>query len=135
MIATILGFLRGFSPVSMLMTAGLLTLGGVSAWQAISNARISAELAECRMERKALEADVAIHHAKVSELLAAIAEQNAEVARIADETAAKLEAAKRVAEMAAERRVKQLAEIADLARAEGVSCADGVALIDLELGL
>lgn len=121
--------------MTLLLSVSFIALLGLSAWQAYENDSLTNKLERCGQEKRSLKADVAIHHAKVSELLGAIAEQNAEVKRISEYSdALALEAAMQELQFI-EVRVKRKENVEELKAEIGQSCAQGINLIDKELEL
>lgn len=131
----LVGLMRGVRPVWILCGALAAAVVGYIVFQNVANIRLERALEAREVELKLLEADVAIHHAKVSELLLAVSEQSAEVERLAGDTERVKQEAVEVAMRVSRDRVRRISEIAELAKADGTSCQDGVALIDLELRL
>lgn len=131
----IVAFLRELRPMTVILGVMVGVVLVIALWQGVTIASLEDKLGTCKLEKKALLADVAIHDAKITELLSAIADQNAEMKRLDRSTAALQEAANRAEITLAQAKAQHLRELADLSKAEGSSCEDGIALIDRELKL
>jgi len=117
--------------LGLALTAAL----GVSAWKSVENYRLENKLESCKLDNKVLQADVAIHHAKVSELIAAVAEQNAEIKRISEYSDSMALEAAEAAYKVLELRARTKEQVSVLAAQIGASCHEGISLIDRELNL
>ena len=107
----------------------------IALWQGMTIASLEDKLGTCKLEKKSLLADVAIHDAKITELLSAIADQNREMKRLGRSTVALQEEARQAEVELARTRAKYLRELSELEGAQGQSCDEGISLIDKELKL
>ena len=130
-----LKFIGGFKPMTLIFGLSMIAMLGLAGWQAMENAALERKLKSCKADNRVLEADVAIHHAKVSELIAAVAEQNAELKRVTEFSDSLALEAAQAALQVIEIRAKRKENVRVLASQIGESCMEGIELVNQELGL
>jgi len=116
--------------------AGVLALLlGLNAYQWVNNARLELNLSRCETKTAQLVSDQVISRLEVDGLKDVILEQNNAIARLRADSSERERLAANAQDRAAARKAADMQAIADLASQQGVSCSEGIALLDWELGL